>query len=154
MTRPPPAPKAVEEPPAPPTDPDPVEPAVSPQGPRFNRYPEFEVALGAKIRAVRVGVGMSQTDLGRVLDVSYQQIQKYERGADRVSASTLKSLAEALGVHPGSFFDDIPMPTGRIHELREMLNAAAVLQRIRDPETRRQLVALAEELARAERVEP
>ena len=72
---------------------------------RIGRTPEAEVAIGARLRALRVAAGMSQSTLGEVIGVSFQQIQKYEKGKDRISASTLQVLAAALGVHPGSFFD-------------------------------------------------
>ena len=69
------------------------------------RTPEAEVAIGARLRALRVAAGMSQTTLGEVIGITFQQIQKYEKGKDRIAASTLQVLAAALGVHPGSFFD-------------------------------------------------
>jgi len=49
-------------------------------------------------------LGMSQTELGAALNVTFQQIQKYERGINSVSASGLEKLAETLGVHIGYFF--------------------------------------------------
>ena len=53
------------------------------------RTPEIESAIGAQIRVLRVAAGLSQAALGEVIGVTYQQIQKYECGKDRVAASTL-----------------------------------------------------------------
>ena len=53
-------------------------------------------AMGAKIRRIREAAGLSQTELGDKLGVSYQQVQKYERGASRLSLDTFLRLARAL----------------------------------------------------------
>ena len=82
------------------------------QGRRVNRDVAFEVAFGQRIRAARVAAGLSQGALGAAVGISWQQVQKYEKGKDRVSASTLQRFAATLGLHPGSFFDaDLPAPT-------------------------------------------
>jgi transcriptional regulator with XRE-family HTH domain len=60
------------------------------------RYAALETSIGARIRARRRQLGFSQTDLAERLGVSFQQVQKYERGANRVAASTLVAIAEAL----------------------------------------------------------
>jgi transcriptional regulator with XRE-family HTH domain len=112
------------------------------------RTPEVEVAIGARIRALRVAAGMSQATLAEAIGVSFQQCQKYEKGKDRVSASTLQVLAAALGVHPGSFFDgEMPSPSGDVPDVRSALEGAAGLQRISDPKVRKQLGALIDVLA-------
>lgn len=54
--------------------------------------------LGTKIRARRVEIAMSQSELGDKLGVSFQQIQKYEKGVNRVSASRLGEIAKALDI--------------------------------------------------------
>jgi transcriptional regulator with XRE-family HTH domain len=51
---------------------------------------------------------MSQTELAEPLDITFQQVQKYERGANRVGASRLQQIADALGVPPFYFFDGAP----------------------------------------------
>jgi transcriptional regulator with XRE-family HTH domain len=53
--------------------------------------------LGEKIRTRRTAAGTSQTELGEVLGVSFQQVQKYEKGVNRVSAVRLEQIAGALG---------------------------------------------------------
>ena len=112
------------------------------------RTPEAEVAIGARLRALRVAAGMSQTTLGEVVGITFQQIQKYEKGKDRIAASTLQVLAAALNVHPGSFFDgEMPSPVGDIPDVRSALKGAAGLQRIYNSKVRKQLAALIDALA-------
>ncbi len=62
-----------------------------------------DVEVGQRIRARRMAKGMSQTDLGALLGVTFQQVQKYEKGVNRVGAGRLVRVAEALEV-PVSFF--------------------------------------------------
>lgn len=117
------------------------------------RTPELEAALGVRIRAARVGAHMSQGALGQAIGVSFQQMQKYELGKDRVAASTLQGIATALGVHPGSFFDDATSaPVGGIPEVREAMAVAADWQRIRSSEARRRVAALISTLAREDQI--
>ena len=74
-----------------------------------------DVRIGDRMRARRMMLGMSQSDLGAALDVTFQQIQKYERGINRVSASTMERLAATLGVPITYFFDDHPPDNGQGH---------------------------------------
>ena len=67
-----------------------------------------DVRIGDRIRGRRTMLGMSQTELGAAVDLTFQQIQKYERGINRVSASTMEKLAGALGVSITYFFDGPP----------------------------------------------
>ncbi len=66
----------------------------------------IDIHVGAKLRAIRVSRGLSQTQLGKSVGLSFQQIQKYETAANRISASTLFMLCQKLGVEPASFFSD------------------------------------------------
>ena len=117
---------------------------------RTGRNPEFEVALGARIRAARIAARISQTDLGVTVGISYQQVQKYESGVDRIAASTLQGLASALGVHPGSFFDgEVPVPSGNIPQVRMAMRIAEAVQQVRDPLVTRRLLSFVEALAEA-----
>ena len=117
---------------------------------RTGRNPEFEAALGARIRAARIAARMSQVDLGTTVGISYQQMQKYESGVDRVAASTLQALAAALGVHPGSFFDgEMSVPSGNIPEVRMAMRIAEAVQQVRDPLVIRRLLSFVEALAEA-----
>jgi transcriptional regulator with XRE-family HTH domain len=72
-----------------------------------------DALIGERIRARRVRIGFSQARLGEAIGLTFQQIQKYERGVNRVSASTLFDIADALGVDVGHFYDGLvqPVPT-------------------------------------------
>ena len=72
---------------------------------RIKRGPTpADIRFGDRLRTRRMMLGMSQTELGTALNVTFQQIQKYERGVNRVSASGLEKLAATLGVPIGYFF--------------------------------------------------
>jgi len=62
-----------------------------------------DIEVGQRIRARRMAKGMSQTELGSLLGVTFQQVQKYEKGVNRVGAGRLVRVAESLDV-PVSFF--------------------------------------------------
>jgi transcriptional regulator with XRE-family HTH domain len=64
--------------------------------------------VGQKIRARRMFLQMSQTELGNELGVTFQQVQKYEKGMNRVGASRLQQISDALGVSPFYFFEGAP----------------------------------------------
>jgi transcriptional regulator with XRE-family HTH domain len=66
-----------------------------------------DVHVGARLRLRRLQVGMNQGALARAIRVTFQQVQKYERGANRVSASRLYAACNVLGVKPDYFFEDI-----------------------------------------------
>jgi transcriptional regulator with XRE-family HTH domain len=68
------------------------------------RVLQEDMDIGRRIRLQRVNKGMSQSDLGVACGVTFQQIQKYEKGANRVGGSRLKQIADALGVTPAHFF--------------------------------------------------
>jgi transcriptional regulator with XRE-family HTH domain len=72
---------------------------------RAQRPDPADVALGRRLKSLRVRRGLSQTALGEVLGVSSQQIQKYERGAHRLRVSQLRRLAEALAVSVAELLD-------------------------------------------------
>jgi transcriptional regulator with XRE-family HTH domain len=64
--------------------------------------------VGSRVRVRRLGLGMSQTTLGQAIGVTFQQVQKYENGANRVGASNLYKMARALGVGVEFFYDGMP----------------------------------------------
>jgi transcriptional regulator with XRE-family HTH domain len=64
--------------------------------------------VGQKIRARRTLLGLSQTDLANAAGITFQQVQKYEKGTNRVGAGRLQQFSEALGVPPSYFFDGLP----------------------------------------------
>lgn len=70
--------------------------------------------VGARLRLRRTLMGLSQTELARSVGLTFQQVQKYESGANRISASRLYHIAEALDVPVSFFFDDIPRGGGAL----------------------------------------
>jgi transcriptional regulator with XRE-family HTH domain len=79
------------------------------------RYPSracgpIDAHFGEKLRARRrmMNPKMSQSDLGQRLDITFQQVQKYENGTNRISAATLVEIASHLKIDIGYFFDELP----------------------------------------------
>jgi transcriptional regulator with XRE-family HTH domain len=77
---------------------------------RENRPSPIDVHVGSRIRLRRTLMGMSQERLGEALGLTFQQVQKYERGVNRVGASRLFDLSRVLDVPISFFFDDMPEP--------------------------------------------
>ena len=67
--------------------------------------PGIDRHVGERIRHRRTEMGLTQEDLGRILEISYQQIQKYETGANRIGAGRLFEVGRALAVEVSYFFD-------------------------------------------------
>ncbi|MEH6402386.1 MAG: helix-turn-helix transcriptional regulator [Sneathiella sp.] len=67
-----------------------------------------DVHVGNRVKLRRTLLGVSQEKLGNELGLTFQQIQKYEKGANRVGASRLFQISQALDVPPSFFFDDMP----------------------------------------------
>ena len=72
----------------------------------------IDIHVGSRIRLRRTMLGMSQEKLGEALGLTFQQIQKYERGVNRIGASRLFDLARVLDVPIGFFFDDMSPELG------------------------------------------
>jgi transcriptional regulator with XRE-family HTH domain len=77
-------------------------------GDRESRPSPIDVHVGSRIRLRRTLLGMSQERLGESLGLTFQQVQKYERGVNRVGASRLFDLSRVLDVPISFFFDDMP----------------------------------------------
>jgi transcriptional regulator with XRE-family HTH domain len=75
----------------------------------------IDAHIGMRIRLLRTLMKMTQEDLGTALGLSYQQVQKYERGVNRISGARLVDLSNVLNVPIGFFFDDLPDRTGNTH---------------------------------------
>ena len=67
-----------------------------------------DIHVGGRIRLRRTLLGMSQEKLGKAIGLTFQQVQKYERGTNRVGSSRLFQLAKVLNVPVSFFFDDMP----------------------------------------------
>ena len=82
-----------------------------PQGARRKRgstaYNPIDVHVGARLRARRTLLGLSQTALGDIAGLSFQQLQKYENGGNRISASRLYDLSKLLDIDISYFFDEM-----------------------------------------------
>jgi transcriptional regulator with XRE-family HTH domain len=116
------------------------------------------------LRERRLELGMSQERLGTLLGVTYQQVQKYERGTNRIGSSRLHELCRVLGVRASYFFDE-PTATGLAEtgadfdhsgapmntDTRDLLTA---FQRIGDPLVRRRLIDLVRALGDKPHPEP
>lgn len=110
----------------------------------------LDADMGGKIRKRRLEIGMSQTTLGESLGVSFQQIQKYEKGTNRASAGRLAAIAKVLDVSMDYFYGKTkPMKhKPSFNDLDPMAERALrAYARIESQQLRRQLVHLAEALA-------
>ena len=67
-----------------------------------------DVHVGGRVRQRRLLLGMSKTNLGDALGLTFQQVQKYERGANRIGSSRLFELSQILDVPVEFFFEDMP----------------------------------------------
>lgn len=115
----------------------------------------IDIHVGSRIRLRRTMLGMSQEKLGESLGITFQQIQKYEKGTNRIGASRLQRISEILRVPVGFFFENGgsgPID-GATNELNSFLSSKEGLAlnkafiAIEDPNIRQKLVALAKSLA-------
>ncbi|WP_223479149.1 helix-turn-helix domain-containing protein [Oricola indica] len=123
----------------------------------------IDIHVGGRIRLRRTMMGMSQEKLGEQLGITFQQVQKYEKGTNRVGASRLQNIAAILGVPVSFFFEDAPgdSVTSEVGGMNEssssyvvnFLSSAEGLQlnrafvRISDPKVRRRIIDLVKALA-------
>ena len=84
----------------------------------------IDVYVGSRVRLQRIMRGMTQTDLARLVGISFQSVQKYERGENRVSASRLHEFAQALGVAEQFFFEGVA-ESGVVHGVPTHLSISA-----------------------------
>ncbi|MFN3656789.1 MAG: helix-turn-helix domain-containing protein [Pseudolabrys sp.] len=115
--------------------------------------------VGSRVRMRRMMLAMSQEKLGNGLGLTFQQVQKYEKGTNRIGASRLQQIASILGVPVAFFFEGQPRaghaPAGDVRTMelvtftssRDGLNLIAAFARIPDPKLRRAIVQLAEQAA-------
>ena len=122
----------------------------------------IDVHVGSRIRLRRNMISMSQEKLGEALGITFQQIQKYEKGTNRVGASRLQQISKVLGVPVAFFFEDAPgeSPEGAgmseassTSYVVDFLSSSEGLQlnraftRISDPKVRRKIIELVRTLA-------
>jgi transcriptional regulator with XRE-family HTH domain len=92
---------------------------MAPKAPRTRRRRQkqdgpnpVDVHVGSRVRMRRTLLGMSQEKLGNAIGLTFQQVQKYERGANRIGASRLHELSHVLDVPVSFFFEEMPAPGG------------------------------------------
>ena len=83
------------------------------QGRRSLSEVEIDEHVGSRVRTRRTLLGLNQTQLGDALGLTFQQVQKYERGSNRISASRLFHLSKIFDVPVSHFFEDMPDEPGR-----------------------------------------
>ncbi len=132
------------------------------------RANDVDTHVGSRVRVRRMLMGMSQEKLGESLGLTFQQVQKYEKGTNRIGASRLFALAQVLGVPIQYFYDELnsnhsaPMTASGFSERpadtyvvdflgsREGLELNKSFVRITDPKVRRSVIDLVRSLASAE----
>lgn len=108
-----------------------------------------DVTLGQAIRTRRVEAHLSQDDLGKALGVSFQQVQKYEKGVNRVSVTRLHQIAKALGEDVSYFTKGSGAPTSKLTSLLSDNTSQRLLRafhKIEDHDTRYKVVNLLESI--------
>jgi len=91
----------------------------------------IDIAVGARIRLLRKVRGLSQQALAEAAGVTFQQIQKYERGANRVSASMLSRIATTLQAPVSEMFGEVNPTAGAIDEVAALLAEPGALELLR-----------------------
>ena len=125
----------------------------------------IDIYVGSRIRLRRNFLGISQEKLGEQLGITFQQVQKYEKGTNRVGASRLQAIAGTLDVPVSFFFEDATMgelkqgfAENDVNPL-EMVSSSEGLQLIRaftnikDPKVRRKIIDLAKALSQDDQIE-
>jgi transcriptional regulator with XRE-family HTH domain len=116
-----------------------------------------DIHVGGQVRALRRLIGMSQQTLARLLGLAFQQVQKYESGANMISVSRLSQIADILRVPISYFFSDLEPdggePTARDRNARQRLQRPETIELIRsyyaiaDQKTRQQFVEMVKVVA-------
>jgi len=107
-----------------------------------------DVHVGARVRMRRTLLGMTQTDLGDAVSLTFQQVQKYESGRDRISASKLFKLSQVLDVSIEYFFDDMPPVVAASSMItQETLKLVRAYYEIEDAKIRKHVYELTKTLA-------
>ena len=109
------------------------------------RFHPVDIHVGARLRQRRNLVGLSQTKLSESVGLTFQQIQKYERGTNRISSSRLYEFAKVLDVSVSYFFDEMPSNalSGRPMSGRGRLSEAGTpFEKEKDPLIKRETLEL------------
>jgi transcriptional regulator with XRE-family HTH domain len=112
-----------------------------------------DIQVGQRVRALRLERGMSQTNLANQLGLTFQQVQKYEKGTNRIGAGRLHKISEILGVPVSTLFASSDGPHEPSTKLLEFIDTAASMRimrafsKMRDPKVQQALTRLAEAIA-------
>ena len=112
---------------------------------RITNNNAIDMHVGKRVRLRHTLLGMSQEQLGTELNITFQQVQKYERGANRISASRLWDIGQILDVPISYFFDDMSQDTTKSSPRRICRGGEVVNQngdQLRDPMARRETLEL------------
>jgi transcriptional regulator with XRE-family HTH domain len=120
--------------------------------------------VGSRVRMRRILLGFSQEKLGAALGLTFQQVQKYEKGTNRISASRLQEISKTLNIAPSYFFDGAPSggPTPGMGGAEECVSVASITDfigtaegvqlnkafaRITNPQVRKRVIDLVSAIA-------
>jgi len=106
-----------------------------------------DIHVGRKLKKLRVSRQLSQTDVARKLEVSFQQIQKYEKGLNRISASRLYEIAKVLEVTPACFFEGFHDEKGVGTAEEPAVELANVLSSIEDDAAKKKILEFIESIS-------
>ena len=124
-----------------------------------HRSSQVDGEIGRRVRFRRLDLGISQTDLADFLGVTFQQVQKYENGTNRISAGRLKSIAEKLKVRIDYFYDDAVDGSAESQTVFKFLQNAYSLRllrgfsRIQNKHVQRSIVEFVERLAETQKAD-
>jgi transcriptional regulator with XRE-family HTH domain len=125
----------------------------------------IDVHVGKRVRMRRMMIAMSQEKLGDALGLTFQQVQKYEKGANRIRASRLQQISLVLQVPVPFFFEGLPRSRGESHAqtgdptpqyvsdylaTSDGLNLTKAFMQIPNPKLRHSIVALVEQIAESQ----
>lgn len=136
-----------------------------PEGRNARKANPVDVHVGTRVRMRRILLGMSQEKLGEMLGLTFQQVQKYEKGINRIGASRLYDISKVLDVSVQYFYDQAPGSDAKgafaegladgggesyvtdVLRSRDGLELNKAFARIEDPRVRRSIVDLVRSLA-------
>ncbi len=106
-----------------------------------------DIHVGKKLKQIRTLCRMSQTDVARKLDLSFQQIQKYEIGSNRIAASRLFDLSRIFDVPPSFFFDGLGDNADCAPKANQGVEIATAIAAIKDEKIKARIVTFIEDMS-------
>jgi transcriptional regulator with XRE-family HTH domain len=137
-----------------------IGPLFSPRLVMTKKANPIDGQVGNRVRIRRMLIGMSQEKLGDHLGLTFQQVQKYEKGINRIGAGRLFEIARILDVPIDFFYDGVGTPSDGVGEARapvmefvsstEGLQLSLAFMKIKDPKVRKRVLDLVKSLAEEE----